>query len=111
MRKKRAFCTSSNRSAPRRSRLKSKARWRFIEGYSPQKSLRICALQKALRINIHFELQRALRLGCGSEPFPQIGGEVEAARSLDQQPKAIAAAHHRKRRFGGTQHANVVVDG
>src|SRR5215510_4118931 len=47
-------------------------------------------LQKALRIDIDLELELALRLRRRGEPFPQIGGEIERARRLDQEPEAMA---------------------
>ena len=64
-------------------------------------------LEKALRIDVDFELERALGLGRVRQPFAQIGREIEAARRLHQQAEAMAAAHHRERRLGGTEHAHV----
>ena len=66
--------------------------------------------KKALRIDVDFELERALGLRRVGEPFAQIGREVEAARRLHQQPEAIAPAHHRERRLGRAEHAHLLVE-
>ena len=66
--------------------------------------------KKALRIDVDFELERALRLGHSSKPFAQIGRKIEIARRFHQHAEAVAPAHHRERRFGGTEHAHLIVD-
>src|ERR1044072_6402145 len=66
-------------------------------------------LQKALRIDVHPELELALRLRRGREPIPQIAGEIERARRLDEQPKAIASAHQSEWRFRGPEHADLLI--
>ena len=65
-------------------------------------------LQKTLRIDVDIELDRALGLRRGGEPFAQISREIESARRFDQQAQAVTAAHQSKRRFGGAEHAHVV---
>ena len=40
------------------------------------------------------------------EPGAQIGLDIGVARRLDQQAKAVAAAHHGERRLGRAEHAD-----
>ncbi len=67
--------------------------------------------EKALRIDVDFELERAFGLGRVGHPLPQVSREVIGARRLHQNPETMAPAHHGERRLGGSEHAHVVVDG
>src|SRR5262249_57456276 len=66
---------------------------------------RILTLKKTLRVDVNVEPDLALAPGRGGEPFPQIGGEIEATGGFHQQPKSMAAAHDGERRFRWSQHA------
>src|SRR5262245_28069509 len=69
---------------------------------------RILTLKKTLRVDVNVEADLALAPGRGGEPFPQIGGEIEATRGFHQQPEAMAAAHDGERCFRWSQHAHVL---
>src|ERR1700686_5693472 len=66
--------------------------------------------QKALRIDIDLELEIALGLRAGREPFAQIFRQIDAARRFYQQPETIAALDHRKRGFRRSQYLDPRVD-
>src|SRR5579872_3870908 len=55
--------------------------------------------QKALRIDIHLELEIAFGLGATSQPLAQIFGQVEIAPRLRQQAKPVATLDDRERRL------------
>src|SRR5512139_1010536 len=61
-------------------------------------------LEEALRVDVDVEPEGARALGCGGEPFPQIAGEIEAARRFYQQAEAVAAAHDGKRGLRRAEH-------
>src|SRR5689334_13507333 len=65
-------------------------------------------LEEALRVDVDVEPEGARALGCGGEPFPQIAGEIEAARRFYQQAEAVAAAHDGERGLRRTEHADLV---
>src|SRR5450432_1812560 len=69
-----------------------------------------CPSQEALRIDVDFELEVALGLRTGSQPFAQIVGQIDIAQRFHQYPKTIAALDHGERRFGGAQHLNSRID-
>src|SRR5262249_7212163 len=56
-------------------------------------------LQKTLWIDIDVELDAACAFRCGSKPTAHKGRQIKIPRRLDQQPKSVAAAQYRKRRF------------
>src|SRR4051812_8827152 len=60
----------------------------------PVPTFRDHALEKALRVDVHVELDIARAFGRGGKPFPQIAGEIEGTRRLHQQAEPVAAAHH-----------------
>src|SRR5690348_360037 len=66
--------------------------------------------QKALRIDIDLELEIALCLRPGRQPFAQIVRQVDIAQRLHQQAKTVAALDHRKRRFGGAEHLDPFIE-
>src|SRR6516164_10364723 len=66
-------------------------------------------LQKALRIDVDFELQIALRLWACGQPLPQIVREIEAAGGFEQQAEAVAALDHGERRLRRTQQLHMLV--
>src|SRR6187551_1003731 len=68
------------------------------------------SLQKALRIDVDLQLEVALGLRTGGEPFTQVFRQVDIAQRLHQQPEAVAALDHGKRRFGWPQHLDALVD-
>ena len=82
---------------PANSRGNARASW--------DRSRPLSRSQKALRVDIDFELDVALVLGRGGEPRAQIGGKIKAARRFDQQAEAMAPAHDCKRRFGRPENA------
>jgi hypothetical protein len=49
-------------------------------------------LQKTLRIDVDFELDRAFGFRRVGEPFAQISRQIETARGLDEEAQAMAAA-------------------
>src|SRR5690242_20258850 len=67
------------------------------------------ASQKALRIDVDFQLEIAFGLRCGGEPFAQIVRQVEAARGLQQQAEPVTALDHRQWCLRRTQHLHVLV--
>ena len=67
---------------------------------------RVCGLEEALRIDIHFKPHVAARFWRSGKPVAQEGGEIEAARRFDQQAETVAAAHHSDRRFRRAEHAH-----
>src|SRR4051794_12635743 len=67
------------------------------------------ASQEALRIDVDFELEVALGLGCGGEPKPQIIRQVEAASGFQEQPEPIASLDDGERRLRRPQNLNPIV--
>src|SRR5262249_1247667 len=65
-----------------------------------------CPPQEALGIAADLKLELTLRLRRRRKPLPQIGGKIERARRLDQEPEAIAAAHQGKRRLRRAKHTH-----
>ena len=81
-----------------------------IPGRGVSREPRMIILQKTLRIDVDIELDRAVLLRRRRQPFAQVGRQIESARRFDQQPQPVPAAHQRERRFGGAEHAHVVVE-
>src|ERR1700759_3016346 len=67
-------------------------------------------LQKALRIDVDLELEIALGLRPGGEPFAQIVRQIDIAQRLHQNPEPVAALDDGQRRFGGAEHLDALVD-
>src|SRR3974390_2499134 len=67
-------------------------------------------LQKALRIDVVFELEIALVLGTGGKPLPQIGREIDIAERFHEQTETVAALDHGERSLGGAQHPGPFVE-
>src|SRR5262249_51688169 len=80
--------------------------WAFMvtesEGAGPQLS------EKAIGIDVDREPQIARRLGQRVEPSAQVGLQIELARRLHQQAKAVAAADDSKRCLGRAQHLDAL---
>src|SRR5215475_15848882 len=67
-------------------------------------------LQKALRIDVDLELEIALGLWPGREPFAQIFRQVDVAQRLHQEAEAVAALDDGERRLRRTQHLHALVE-
>ena len=66
--------------------------------------MRTPSLQKALRVDVHLELDGALLLRRLRQPVAQIGREVVAARRFHENPEAMPPAHQSERRLGRAEH-------
>ena len=47
-------------------------------------------------------------VGAAFEPGLEVGLDVGASRRVDEEAEAVAAAHHRERRLGRAEHADLV---
>src|SRR4029078_13676857 len=94
------IASKAKQSKPRRG-----ARWIA----SPRSQCRR-SIQKALRIDVDLQLEIALGLWTGGEPFAQVFRQIDIAQRLHQQAKPVAALDDGKRRFGRPEHLDALVD-